>query len=143
MARLRERRSRLLKAYVLHVGLFASSCAFAATDTVHVAMTTSLWLTLLTIPPVLIYTILVHKSCRAVDPTAHTAGTLQVIVFTLLLTPYESSLVLPLKNLWISRRILRAWYAALRTPSLRRADITTHTLRTTPGNSPLVGAASD
>jgi hypothetical protein len=108
MGRLRKRRARLLNAYVLHVGLFASSCAFAATDTVHLAMTTSLWLALLTIPPVLYYTVLVHRSCRSVDPRARTAGVLQVIVFTVLLTPYESSLVLPLKNLWISRRILRA-----------------------------------
>jgi hypothetical protein len=104
---LRRRRARLLKAYVLHVGLFASSCAFAATDTVHVAMTTSLWLALLTIPPVLYYTVLVHRSCRAIDSRARTAGLLQVITFTVLLTPYESSLVLPLKNLWISKRVLR------------------------------------
>ncbi|MGB8377812.1 MAG: hypothetical protein WCE70_04985, partial [Rhodanobacteraceae bacterium] len=42
------------------------------------------------------------------DPAAHTAGLLKVILFTILLTPYESSLVLPAKNLWISRRIVRA-----------------------------------
>jgi hypothetical protein len=106
---LRRRRARLLKAYILHVGLFASSCAFAAADTAHGAVATSLWLALLTIPPVLYYTVLVHRSCRAVDPRARTAGLLQVIVCTVLFTPYESSLMLPLKNLWISRRVLRTW----------------------------------
>jgi hypothetical protein len=106
--RLKKHRSRLLKAYVLHVGLFASSCACAATDTAHTALTTSLWLALITIPPVLLYTVLVHKSCGAIDPRARTAGLLQVILFTVLFTPYESSLVLPLKNLLVAGRILRA-----------------------------------
>ncbi|MGA9829313.1 MAG: hypothetical protein WBQ57_13395, partial [Rhodanobacteraceae bacterium] len=100
--------SLLLKTYILHVGLFTSTCASAATDVMHVAVATSLWLTLITIPPVLLYTVLVHNSCRALDPAAHTAGLLKVILFTILLTPYESSLVLPAKNLWISRRIVRA-----------------------------------
>ena len=106
---LRRRRLLLLKAYVVHVGLFSSTCIFAATDAVHVTVASSLWLTLITIPPVLLYTVLVDKSCRAIDPAARTAGLLKVILFTLLLTPYESSLVLPAKNLWIARRILRAW----------------------------------
>lgn len=105
---LRRRRSRLLKAYVLHVGLFTSSCAFAATDATYAAIATTLWLALVTIPPVLLYTVLVHKSCRAIDPSAPSAGLLQVILFTVFLTPYESSLVLPARNLWVSRRILRA-----------------------------------
>ena len=109
IAVLRKRRSLLMKAYVLHVGLFASTCACAATDTVHIAVATSFWLTLITIPPVLVYTALVDRSCRAVDPTARTAGIMKIIVFTLLLTPYESSLVLPAQNLWIARGILRAW----------------------------------
>jgi hypothetical protein len=121
--RLKKHRSRLLKAYVLHVGLFASSCACAATDTAHTALTTSLWLALITIPPVLLYTVLVHKSCRAIDPRARTAGLLQVIVFTVCFTPYESSLVLPLKNLLVARRILRAGAKHARTmPVLLRSE---------------------
>jgi hypothetical protein len=71
-------------------------------------LTTSLWLALITIPPVLLYTVMVHKSCRAIDPRARTAGWMQVILFTVLFTPYESSLVLPLKNLLVAGRILRA-----------------------------------
>lgn len=104
---LRRKRSLLLKAYLLHVGWFASTCAFAATDAAQVGLTTSLWLALLTIPPVLLYTVSVHKACRAIDPAAKTAGWLPVILFSLLLTPLESGLILPLKNLLVARRILR------------------------------------
>lgn len=112
MARLRRRHRRLLQAYVLHVGLFASSCAFAAADATHASIATAMWLALITIPPVLLYTVLVHRSCRAIDPTARSVGLTSVILFTVFLTPYESSLVLPAKNLWVSRRILRAWDTA-------------------------------
>ena len=42
-------------------------------------VTTSLWLALVTIPPVLLYAVLVHKSCRAVDPAAPCVGLLQVV----------------------------------------------------------------
>ncbi len=103
----------MLQAYVLHVGLFASSCAFAATGGNKASITTALLLALVTIPPVLVYTVLVHWSCRAVEPRARSVGLLPVILFTVLLTPYESSLVLPAKNLWIARRILRAWDEAV------------------------------
>ncbi len=106
---LRRRRSLLLKAWLLHVGCFMSTCAFAATDTVHVTMATALWLVLVTIPPVLFYTVLVDRSCRNIEPTAPTAGLAKVVVITLLLTPLESSLVLPVKNLLVSRRILAKW----------------------------------
>jgi len=105
---LRKRRTLLLKAYVIHVGWFASTCAFAATDAAQIGLATSLWLTLLTMPPVILYTISVHKACRAIDPSAKTAGWVHVIFFTVVLTPLESGLVLPAKNLLVSRRILRA-----------------------------------
>lgn len=103
----------LLKAYVIHVGWFASTCAFAATDAAQIGLATSLWLTLLTMPPVILYTISVHKACRAIDPSAKTAGWVHVIFFTVVLTPLESGLVLPAKNLLVSRRILRARDKAL------------------------------
>ena len=124
IALLRRRRSLLLKAYVVHVGLFTSTCAFAATDAVHVTVATSLWLTLVTIPPLLLYTVLVDRSCRAIDPNARTAGLVKVILFTLFLTPYESSLVLPAKNLWVARRIIRAWDKALTIRSTGRQPAT-------------------
>lgn len=110
---LRRKRSMLLKAYVIHVGWFTSTCAFAATDGTQLAIATSLWLALLTVPPVLIYTVSVHKACRSIDPSARSVGLVPVILATIFLTPFESGLVLPTKNLWVSRCILRAWDRAL------------------------------
>ena len=106
---LRRKRALLLKAYIVHVGWLTSTCAFAATDAMQVGLTTSLWLTLITVPPVLFYTASVHKACRAIDPRAQTAGWLLIVLFTIFLTPFESGLILPAKNLLVSRRILRRW----------------------------------
>ena len=111
--RLCKKRLRLLKAYVLHVGWFASTCATAATDATHLAVVTSLWLALITVPPVLIFTVDVHKACRMINPASRTAGLVPVILATIFLTPFESGLILPAKNLWVSRYILRAWDKAL------------------------------
>jgi hypothetical protein len=107
--RLRRRRVRLWRAYILHVGWLTSSVAAAATDAAHVAVTTSLLFTLVTVPPVLVYTVLVHRACRAIDPSARSAGLVHVILFTVFLTPFESGLILPARNLLVSRRILRAF----------------------------------
>ncbi|MHB1654932.1 MAG: hypothetical protein ACYCSZ_01005 [Burkholderiales bacterium] len=83
--------------------------AFAATDAPQVGLTTSLWLALITVPPVLLYTVSVHKACRAIDPAAKTVGWATIILFTVFLTPFESGFILPAKNLLVSRRILRKW----------------------------------
>lgn len=107
--RLRRRRRLLLKAYVLHVGWFVSMCASAATDATPISTALSFWLALATVPPVLICAFRVHKAIRAIEPNAPSAGLVQMIVATLLFTPFESGLVLPARNLWISRRILREW----------------------------------
>lgn len=106
---LRKKRSRLLKAYLFHVGWLFSTCAFAAADSLQVGLATSLLLTLITVPPVLLYTVSVHKTCRAIDPSSRTAGWVPIMLFTVFLTPFESGLILPAKNLWISRKILRIW----------------------------------
>ena len=66
-------------------------------------------LTLITVPPVLIYTVSVHKACRAIDPSARSVGLVPVILFTIFLTPLESGLILPFKNLWVSRCILNRY----------------------------------
>jgi len=121
VAALRRRRSLLLKAYIVHVGCFMSSCAFAATNSVHATVATSLWLMLVTIPPVLFYTALVDRSCRRIDPAAPTVGWLKIVLFTAFLTPIESSLVLPAKNLWVSGRILRSCKSTLTSHSSGRA----------------------
>ena len=109
MERLRRKRMLLLKAYVLHVGLFASTCACAATDTAQVTIATSIWLTLITVVPVLLYTVIVHKAIRAVEPSAPSVGLKEILITTALLTPLESGLFMPARNLWIARGILRAW----------------------------------
>jgi len=106
---LRQKRLKLLKAYVFHVGWFTSTCASAATDAVDIALTTSLWLTLITVVPVLIYTVVVHNAIRAVDPSAPSVGMKEMIITTVALTPFESGLFLPARNLWVARSVLRAW----------------------------------
>jgi hypothetical protein len=106
---LRVRRAILLKAYIFHVAWFSSTCAFAITDESTIAFTTSFWLALLTVPPVLLYTVSVHKACRAIDSNSKTVGWKPIIIATLLLTPFESGLILPARNLWISRCMLRKW----------------------------------
>lgn len=102
---LRRRRALLLKTWLLHVGCFTSTCAFAATNSAHVTVA-SLWFVLVTIPPVLLYTVLVDRSCRKIDPNATSVGLAKIVVITVLFTPIESSLVLPIKNLLVARRIL-------------------------------------
>ena len=114
--KLRRKRSILLKVYVFHVGWFTSTCASAATDATQLALPALLLLTLITVPPVLFYTVSVHRACRAIDPSAHSVGIVPVILFTIFLTPFESGLVLPVKNLWVSRCILRAWERAQTRP---------------------------
>jgi hypothetical protein len=109
---LRRKRTLLLKAYVIHVGWFASTCAFAASGVVQIGLTTSIWLTLLTMPPVFLYMLSVHKACKAIDAHAKTTGWVPIAVFTFVLTPLESTLILPLTNLSVSRRILRNWDSA-------------------------------
>jgi hypothetical protein len=99
----------LFRAYIFHVGWFTSTCATAATDSSHVVVASSLWLALVTIPPVLIYTYLVHKAIRAVEPNANSVGLKQIVISFIFFSPLEAGLVLPAINLWISRRILRAW----------------------------------
>jgi len=119
--RLRKRRRRLLQAYLAHVGCLASTCAFAAVDATDVSVVTCLWLTLITVPPVLAYTVSVHKACRAIDPKSRTAGLGAVVLATIFLTPFESGLLLPAKNLWVARSILRLWERTLTRPSTRAA----------------------
>lgn len=119
--RLRKTRKRLLTAYFVHVGWLTSTCAFAATGSIDVAITTSLWLVLITAPPVLIHAVAVHKACRAIDPKSRTFGWLPIIVATVLLTPFESALVLPARNLWVARRLLQAWDGVLK-PTTRRTQ---------------------
>ena len=108
---LRKKRSTLLKAYVFHVVWFSLVCVSAATGVAQLALLTLIILTLITMAPVLIYTVSVHKACRAIDPSARSVGLVPVILFSLFLTPLESGLILPFKNLWVSRCILDNYQA--------------------------------
>jgi hypothetical protein len=107
--RLRRKRSLLLRIYLIHVGWFTSTCAFAATEATHVAVISSLWLTLITIVPVLVYTVVTHNAIKAISPAAASMGIKQIVVSIVFFTPLEAGLILPAINLWISHRILRAW----------------------------------
>ena len=83
-------------------------CAFAALQWNQRGLQASVLLTLITVPPVLFYTVKTHKLCRTIDPTAPTIGLVPVLVTTVILSPFESGLVLPAKNLLVANRILRA-----------------------------------
>lgn len=98
-----------MKAYVVHVIWFVLMCALGAADVGRGGVLTALLFTLITVPPVLLYTLLVHNTCRAIDPRSRTAGILLIVLFTIFLTPFESGLILPARNLLISGRMLREW----------------------------------
>lgn len=111
---LQQARAALWRAYGLHLAWFAIMCAFVAWHWHERGLQFSVLLTLLTVPPVLRRTVKVHRLSRALDPRARTLGWGPVLLVTLVLSPFESGLVLPLKNLWVSRRLL-ARAAAART----------------------------
>ena len=101
-------RTGLIRTYVLHVVWFAVMCVFVSLQWDKHGLKASVLLTLVTVPPVLFYTVRVHKLCRSIDPTARTVGLVPVLVTTLVLSPFESGLILPARNLLVANRILRA-----------------------------------
>ena len=82
-------------------------CGFVAFGWNNGGLRVAVLLTLLTVPPVLIQAVRVHHCCRALDPRAATVGWVPVLVTTLLLSPFESGLILPVKNLLAANRLLR------------------------------------
>ena len=98
----------MIRAYVVHVVWFATMLAFVSLQWAERGLKASVLLTLLTVPPVLVYTVRVHHLCRAIDPKARTVGWVPVLVTTLALSPFESGLILPAKNLLAANRILQA-----------------------------------
>lgn len=105
-------RTALGRAYVLHVAWFATMCAFVALHWSQHGLKVSVLLTLVTVPPVLFYTVRVHRLCRRIDPSARTVGLVPVLVTTVVLSPFESGLILPAKNLIEANRILRTYKSA-------------------------------
>ncbi|WP_182825448.1 hypothetical protein [Luteimonas sp. MC1782] len=89
----------------------------------------SIFLALITVPPVIAYATAVHRTCRAIDPSAKTIGLVPMIIMTVLFTPFESGLVVPAKNLLVSGKLVRERQAAdmranesFKPTSLRDAD---------------------
>ena len=100
-------RTGLIRTYVLHVVWFAAMCVFVSLQWDQHGLQASVLLTLVTVPPVLFYTVRVHKLCRKIDPAARTVGLVPVLITTLVLSPFESGLILPAKNLLVANRILQ------------------------------------
>ena len=100
-------RRSLVRAYALHVGWFVAMCVFVGSHWSEDGLKASVLLTLLTVPPVLYYTVRMHALCRSIDPAARTVGVVPVIVTTFVLSPFESGLVLPMKNLLAANKLLK------------------------------------
>lgn len=128
-------RTALMRSYVLHVTWFAIMCTVAGLHWHHDGIEASVLLTLLTVPPVLFYTVRVHTICRNIDPATPTVGWVPVLVTTFVLSPFESGLILPAKNLFAASRILRAHRAsATALPAIGAGpDLSARGFRPTPG----------
>lgn len=106
VARLRKQRRRLLVSYVVHVLWFLAMVLTAIFHASRAVATTSIWLALITAPPVIVYAARVHRTCRAIDPMARSIGLVPMILMTVFLTPFESGLIVPAKNLLVSAELL-------------------------------------
>ncbi|MFT4198058.1 MAG: hypothetical protein QM601_09130 [Pseudoxanthomonas sp.] len=107
LARLRIARARVAHAWALHLAWFAAMCGYIGFHWSLSGLKVSMLLTLLTALPVLILTVRLHRACRAVDPRTRSVGLVPVLVTTVLLSPFESGLILPAKNLWVATALLR------------------------------------
>ena len=114
---LEKARTALLRTYVLHVAWFAVMCTLVGLRWSEHGLKVSVLLTLVTVPPVLFYTVRVHRLCRRIDPAARTVGLVPVVITTLVLSPFESGLILPAKNLFVANRVLRSCQASQLTAS--------------------------
>ena len=105
--RLRHARRRLVRAYATHVAWFAAMILAASYDQSRVVVASCIWLTLLTVPPVIHFAWRVHQFARRIDPRARTIGLGTMILMTVLLTPLESGLIAPVQNLVASAKVIR------------------------------------
>ncbi|MGY1531538.1 hypothetical protein [Luteimonas sp. A649] len=108
---IRQRR-RLFQSYIVHVVWFAAMIITAIAHSSKTVIAASILLALVTVPPVIAYAAAVHRTCRAIDPTAKTIGLIPMIIMTVLFTPFESGLVVPAKNLLVSGRLVRQHQSA-------------------------------
>lgn len=107
-----KQRRRLLQSYVVHVIWFAAMIITAIAHSSRTIVAASIFLALVTVPPVIAYATAVHRTCRAIDPSAKTIGLVPMIIMTVLFTPFESGLVVPAKNLLVSHKLLRKHQSA-------------------------------
>ena len=112
-----KQRRRLLQSYLVHVAWFATMIVTAITHSSRAVVASSIFLALITVPPVIAYAAAVHRTCRAIDPSAKTIGLVPMIIMTVLFTPFESGLVVPAKNLLVSGRLVREHPAGAMRPN--------------------------
>jgi hypothetical protein len=107
---LAKARTGLIHTYVMHVVWFVvcGLCVFFTLQWEKHGMQALVLLTLVTLPPVLLYTVWVHMLCRSLDPKARAVGLMAALITTFMLSPFESGLVLPAKNLIAANKILKA-----------------------------------
>ncbi|WP_154656574.1 hypothetical protein [Novilysobacter defluvii] len=79
----------------------------AVTHASRATIAAAILLALVTVPPVIAYATAVHRTCRSIDPRAKTIGLAPMLIMTVLFTPFESGLVVPARNLWVSGKLLR------------------------------------
>lgn len=115
IATLRGQRRRLLQSYAVHVVWFTAMIATAVTQASKTTISIAVLLALVTVPPVIAYAVAVHRTCRAMDPRAKSIGLIPMLIMTMLFTPFESGLVVPAKNLWVSGRLLKRARLAAKT----------------------------
>ena len=107
ITKLQKQRKRLLQSYVIHVAWFTAMIVTAVTQASKTTIAAAILLALVTVPPVIAYATAVHRTCRFIDPRAKTIGLAPMLIMTVLFTPFESGLVVPAKNLWVSGKLLR------------------------------------
>ncbi|GAB1408500.1 hypothetical protein MASR1M8_24190 [Thermomonas brevis] len=105
--RLERARRALWRSYLLHIAWFAAMVASALWSRTDNALKVSALLALLTVPPVIWCAWRVHLAARRIDPSARTLGLGPMLLMTVLLTPFESGLIVPAKNLHASAKVLR------------------------------------
>ena len=98
----------LRRAWLLHTFWLATMCVAAWLHRGGIGLKVALLLALVTVPPVLLHAARVHRLCRALDPRARTIGLAPMLVMTVVFTPFEAGVIVPAKNLWEARRLLRA-----------------------------------
>lgn len=107
LGRLCRARRRLVRAYATHVAWFCAMILAASYGQSRVVVAACIWLTLLTVPPVVYFAWRVHQAARSIDPRARTIGLGTMILMTIALTPLESGLIAPVQNLVASAKVIR------------------------------------